>query len=132
MAAREDPVGERVQQDARRAAAELVNVDGAAPGQVSRVAGLGVGHHDSASRRANAIGAYHEIGGKGLTVGQRQHRGIAPVIQVRKLIRQVVVLGAEGVQQPSIQLEVRREPVGAGLLVDDRAVRIEILKPVGL
>ncbi len=41
----------------------------------------------------------------------------------------MVVLGAEGVQQPAIQLEVRRQPVCAGLLVGDRAVISEITKP---
>src|SRR5271156_4081179 len=50
---------------------------------------------------------------------------------MRKLSRQVVVLGTEGVQQPSVQLEVRREPICAGLLVGDRAVISEITKPAG-
>src|SRR5258705_13575538 len=43
----------------------------------------------------------------------------------------MVVLGAEGVQQPLIQLEVRRQPVCAGSLVGDRAVISEITKPAG-
>src|ERR1700732_5418763 len=59
VTAREDPVGERVQQGARGAAAEFVTVDGAAPGHISRVAGLGVGQHDPPSRRTDAIGAYY-------------------------------------------------------------------------
>ena len=41
------------------------------------------------------------------------------------------MLGAEGVQQPLVQLEVRREPICAGLLVGDRAVISEITKSAG-
>jgi len=55
---------------ARRAAAELVDVDGAPPRYVARVTRVGVRRHDSTSCRAYAIGADHEVGRKRPTVGQ--------------------------------------------------------------
>ena len=56
---------------------------------------------------------------------------IAAVFEVRQLSRQVIMLGAEGVQQPLVQLEVRGEPICAGLLVGDRAIISEITKSAG-
>jgi hypothetical protein len=67
----------------------------------------------------SVIGANDEVGRQGLTVGQCQRRNIVPITQVRNLIRQVVTLVAQGVKQASIQLEIRRKPVGAGSLVGD-------------
>lgn len=118
-------------QDARCTPAEFIAFDGAAPGHVAHIAWLRVGDQNRASRRADSVGAHHQVRGQSLTVGQGQRDFIAPILKVRKLSRQVVALGAEGVEQPLIQLEVRRQPVCAGLLVGDRAVSSEITKPAG-
>ena len=116
-----DVVGDRVGDSLEGGWCDLVFADGAAPGNVPRVARLGSRGEQAATDGVDPVGEDDQVGARHAPRGELQRRAAFRVVEADALLAEVVAVPAEGLEQSAIQGVVGSEYCIAGADDDERS-----------